>query len=378
MGCDRFVFDRCPASILLRGHRTGCNSGCGCAGMRPISLAVDVTNYVMLETGQPLHAYDRSRLTGPIVVRRARAGEKVRTLDDAVRELDVDDLLITDDSGPIGIAGVMGGASTEIDLATTDIVIEAAHFDPPTIARSRSASQAAERGVSPVRAGRRDASRSCRAAGRRAARRARWRTATPAARWSDPARRRSRSPARGPSGRGGRHADRFARSRRAARRRWAAAKGGRVRVSPRRGVLTRIGPTSSKRWQGCTDTRRSRPSCHRHRDAGSPTNGCVGRVGRPRRVGVRRGAELPFLSPRVYDAMGLPADDPRRLAARWSTRCLTRSRSCVQRCFRGSSHDAPERGSRRRDLCCSRWGWSTGQAGARRLRPARRRPPTHR
>ena len=107
------------------------------AGMRPISLIVDVTNYVMLELGQPLHAYDAARLSGPIVVRRAQPGETLTTLDDVQRRLDADDLLITDDSGPIGLAGVMGGASTEIRPGTDpiDVVIEAAHFDPATIAR---------------------------------------------------------------------------------------------------------------------------------------------------------------------------------------------------------------------------------------------------
>ncbi|MCZ3389132.1 MAG: phenylalanine--tRNA ligase subunit beta [Actinomycetia bacterium] len=136
LGCDRFVMravsglDTTAVSPLWMQQRLRL------AGMRPISLAVDITNYVMLETGQPLHAYDRTRLTGPIVVRRARPGEKLRTLDDSVRHVDVDDLLITDGSGPIGIAGVMGGASTEIDQDSTEIVIEAAHFDPPTIARS--------------------------------------------------------------------------------------------------------------------------------------------------------------------------------------------------------------------------------------------------
>ena len=106
------------------------------SGMRPISIGVDVTNYVMLELGQPIHGYDKARLSGDIVVRRATPGEKLMTLDDQTRELDAEDLLITDDSGPIGVAGVMGGASTEISESTTDVVIEAAHFHPIVIARS--------------------------------------------------------------------------------------------------------------------------------------------------------------------------------------------------------------------------------------------------
>ncbi|MEV6281694.1 phenylalanine--tRNA ligase subunit beta [Kribbella sp. NPDC051770] len=126
------------------------------SGMRPISIGVDVTNYVMLELGQPIHGYDKDRLSGEIVVRRATAGEKLMTLDDQTRELDPEDLLITDDSGPIGIAGVMGGASTEISDSTTDVVIEAAHFDPIVIARasrrhklSSEASRRFEREVDP-------------------------------------------------------------------------------------------------------------------------------------------------------------------------------------------------------------------------------------
>jgi phenylalanyl-tRNA synthetase beta chain len=124
------------------------------AGMRSISLAVDVSNYVMLELGQPNHAYDRAKLQGDIVVRRAEGGEKITTLDDVVRTLDADDLLITDDGGPVGIAGVMGAAHVEIDHSTTDIVIEAAHFDPATVGRSvrrhkllSEASKRNERGV---------------------------------------------------------------------------------------------------------------------------------------------------------------------------------------------------------------------------------------
>lgn len=126
------------------------------AGMRSISLAVDVTNYVMLETGQPLHAYDADKLNGPIVVRTARPGEKLITLDDVTRELDPEDLLITDDRGPIGLAGVMGGAETEVDAGTRTVVIEAAHFDPVGIARTArrhklgsEASRRFERGVDP-------------------------------------------------------------------------------------------------------------------------------------------------------------------------------------------------------------------------------------
>lgn len=105
------------------------------AGMRSISLAVDITNYVMLETGQPLHAYDASLLQGPIVVRKAAVGEKLVTLDDSVRTLTADDLLITDDSGPIGLAGVMGGASTEIRPTSTEVLLEAASFEPTTVSR---------------------------------------------------------------------------------------------------------------------------------------------------------------------------------------------------------------------------------------------------
>ena len=127
------------------------------AGMRPISLAVDVTNYVMLELGQPIHGYDGDRLAGPIRVRRAQPGERVTTLDDVDRTLDPEDLVIVDDSGPIGLAGVMGGATTELSDSTTHVVIEAAHWDPVSMFRtgkrhklSSEAGKRNERGVDPT------------------------------------------------------------------------------------------------------------------------------------------------------------------------------------------------------------------------------------
>ena len=126
------------------------------AGMRSISIAVDITNYVMLELGQPIHAYDADKLKGGITVRRALPGETLRTLDEKVRELHVEDLLICDESGPIGLAGVMGGASSEVSSTTKNVLIEAALFDPISIARTArrhklpsEASKRFERGVDP-------------------------------------------------------------------------------------------------------------------------------------------------------------------------------------------------------------------------------------
>jgi phenylalanyl-tRNA synthetase beta chain len=134
--CDRFVlrevrgFDphaATPVAMAVRLAR---------AGIRSISLAVDVTNYLMLELGQPLHAFDRSKLSGPIVVRKASQGEKLETLDHVKRTLHPDDILITDSSGPISIAGTMGGLATEIDDDSSDIVIEGAHFNDIGVAKA--------------------------------------------------------------------------------------------------------------------------------------------------------------------------------------------------------------------------------------------------
>ncbi|WOH20280.1 phenylalanine--tRNA ligase subunit beta [Paenarthrobacter sp. GOM3] len=153
-GCDRFVARTVRGVDASRPTPPWMSSRLRLAGIRSISLPVDISNYVMLELGQPNHCYDLDKLSGDIVVRRAVAGEKITTLDDKERTLDVEDLLITDDSGAIGIAGVMGGAHTEVSDSTTNILVEAAHFDEVSIARSRrrhklpsEASKRFERGV---------------------------------------------------------------------------------------------------------------------------------------------------------------------------------------------------------------------------------------
>ncbi|OYW05933.1 MAG: phenylalanine--tRNA ligase subunit beta [Acidobacteria bacterium 37-71-11] len=100
-------------------------------GVRPVNNVVDATNYVLLDVGQPLHAFDLARLAGhEIRVRRARAGERITTLDGVERTLNADDLVIADASRAVGIAGVMGGANSEISDATRDVLIESATFDP--------------------------------------------------------------------------------------------------------------------------------------------------------------------------------------------------------------------------------------------------------
>ena len=130
------------------------------SGMRPISLPVDVTNYVMLELGRPIHGYDADRLQGPIRVRRAAEGERLTTLDGVDRALAAGsqgDLVVTDDSGIIGLGGVMGGATTEMSAATTRVLVEAAHWDAVSMFRTgkrhRLTSEAGkrnERGVDPA------------------------------------------------------------------------------------------------------------------------------------------------------------------------------------------------------------------------------------
>lgn len=127
------------------------------SGVRPVGLLVDVTQYVMLELGQPLHAFDRDRLAGPIGVRRARRGESLKLLDGREVTLDGEFLLITDADRPVALAGVMGGFDTRVGASTTRVFLESAHFAPAAvIGRSRrlgfhtDAAHRFERGVDPA------------------------------------------------------------------------------------------------------------------------------------------------------------------------------------------------------------------------------------
>ncbi len=137
-----------PSPLPMRVRLAAC-------GVRAISNLVDVTNYVMLETGHPLHAFDADRLRGGIQVRRAARGERMTTLDGLDRPLQESDIVIADERGPIALAGVMGGADSEVSATTSTVVLEAATFDPRVGAADLEAAGAAQRGVAPVRARRR-------------------------------------------------------------------------------------------------------------------------------------------------------------------------------------------------------------------------------
>jgi phenylalanyl-tRNA synthetase beta chain len=156
VGCDRF------SARVVRGIDPHAQSPewmrrrLVAAGIRTISLPVDITNYLMLELGQPMHVFDLDRLSGPLVVRRARPGEKLTTLDGVARVLDAEDMVICDDTGPISLAAVMGGETSEWQPGTVDVLLEAAHWDPVMVGRTarrhKLFSEAAkrwERGVDP-------------------------------------------------------------------------------------------------------------------------------------------------------------------------------------------------------------------------------------
>ncbi len=159
VGCGRFVArvllgvdPQAPSPAWLQARLSH-------LGMRSISALVDISNYVMLELGQPNHPYDLAAVAdGTLRVRRAVDGETLVTLDDVTRTLTVDDLLICDgDDRPVGIAGIMGGADSEISATTTDVLLELAWFDPTSISRSSrrlglrsEASARFEKGVDPA------------------------------------------------------------------------------------------------------------------------------------------------------------------------------------------------------------------------------------
>ena len=151
VGCIvRSVNNRAAAPVWMRERLRR-------AGVRSISPVVDVTNYVLLELGQPMHAYDLAKLHGEIRVRSARAGEEITLLDGKTIQAEPDVLLITDRDGPVGLAGIMGGERTAVSAETTDVFLEVAYFAPEAIiGRARrwglvtDASQRFERGVDPA------------------------------------------------------------------------------------------------------------------------------------------------------------------------------------------------------------------------------------
>jgi phenylalanyl-tRNA synthetase beta chain len=156
-GCPRYC------GRLIRGVNAGASSPPWLkerlrrSGIRPISAMVDVTAYVMIETGQPMHAFDAATLSAPVVVRRASKGEKLKLLDERTVELDEDFLVISDANQAVALAGIMGGHATRVTGATTDVFLEAAHFAPASISgRARrlgmhtDASHRFERGVDPM------------------------------------------------------------------------------------------------------------------------------------------------------------------------------------------------------------------------------------
>lgn len=132
-GCPRYVarfidaLTTAPAPIWMTARLAS-------VGLRPISNIVDITNYVMHETGQPLHAFDADKIARrSILVRRARAKEQLTTLDGVIRRLDERDLVIADPDGPVALAGVMGGSHSEVSAATSAVILEAAAFDKASV-----------------------------------------------------------------------------------------------------------------------------------------------------------------------------------------------------------------------------------------------------
>ena len=135
-GCPRYI-GRLFRNVTIGPSPVWLKSRLNAAGMRPISNVVDATNYVMLALGNPLHAFDLSTLAGgKIIVRRAQPGESIRTLDGVDRRLEESDLVIADAERAVAIAGIMGGEETEIGEGTTDVLLEAANFEPTGLYRT--------------------------------------------------------------------------------------------------------------------------------------------------------------------------------------------------------------------------------------------------
>ncbi|MGI9648803.1 MAG: phenylalanine--tRNA ligase subunit beta [Acidimicrobiia bacterium] len=155
-GCPRFV-GREVRGVVSGPSPIWMQARLRAAGVRPISNLVDPTNYVMMELGHPTHAFDLDQVAGErLVIHRAGSGDTLTTLDDVERSLDPGDIVISDDSGIVSLAGVMGGGPTEVSGSTTRILVEAAHWDPPAILYSSKrhnlrseASARFERGVDP-------------------------------------------------------------------------------------------------------------------------------------------------------------------------------------------------------------------------------------
>ena len=240
------------------------------AGQRPINNVVDITNYVMLLVGSPIHAFDLDRVAGGrLVVRRAKDGEQVTTLDGQVRTLDAQMLVIDDADGPTSIAGVMGGERSEVHEGTTRVLMEAANWDGPNIHRTSQAAGPAQRGQRALREGPRARAG---AAGRDRRHPAHARADRRAPRARDDRRRRRRSAARGhpPARAPRRRRSSACRSRARARprscARWSSASRRRPAASrcwcpPSGATTSRARPTSSRRSPAWTASRSCPPRC---------------------------------------------------------------------------------------------------------------------
>jgi phenylalanyl-tRNA synthetase beta chain len=148
-GCDRFATRAVRGIDPTAGTPAWMSRRLAVAGVRSISLPVDITNYLMLDLGQPMHAFDLASLRGELVVRRAAPGERLKTLDGIERTLHPEDMVIADDGVPVSLAAVMGGETSEVQPSTVDVLFEAAHWDPVMVARTcrrhRLSSEAAKR-----------------------------------------------------------------------------------------------------------------------------------------------------------------------------------------------------------------------------------------